>query len=345
MRAPAGAAPPERRQVCLVGCGVGGLIAAAVLRHHGHAPTLVVAPAPPADDRRALVLWSGALALLEDLGIDAVGGVTAAGTAARTWRSWDADGSRRVEHAPPGDPPLLAVDRARVREALRGDLPSACLRLSKTPVAVDPSPDGPVVTFDDGVRERFDAVIGADGRRSWVRRSVLGGAPRRSAGPTTWSFRSVAPLPPSTLLGAWGERRGLLLGPGARGRAVAGPGTDPASPTEAVRRIASSIPAPAVPDPDRLVDAARLDGHTGWARQWARTGVALLGDAAHAFAPALALGASLAVADAAALAAALWIAAHPPFGVPTAAAIAAVAAAAVRRAERRPSAGDPGRVG
>lgn len=321
MRARSGGRVTDGRQVCLVGGGVEGLTAAAVLRRRGHHPTVVVSPTRATDGRHELVLWSGAVALLDDLGLEAVGDALAGGTGVQAWRFRGTAGDRRRTLQAPvrgARPALLVVDRAGFREALRDDLPSGCLRVSKTPTAVEPTSEGPVVAFDDGVRERFDAVVGADGRRSWVRRTAFGGDPRRSHGTATWAFRAPAGAGARTTpVETWGPDWGLLLGPGALGRVVAA-GDAVTSFPRAIRRSTGALPERV--DPDAVGDAVRLADGVGWARRWARDGVALLGDAAHAFHPFLALGGSLAVADADALAAALGTDAPP---------------AALRRYERR----------
>jgi 2-polyprenyl-6-methoxyphenol hydroxylase-like FAD-dependent oxidoreductase len=296
-----GHAAPAGRQVCVVGGGLGGAAVAAFLRRRGHHPTVVSPPAPD-DGPHDCVLWPGAVALLDRLDLEAVDDALAAGIPVQTWRVQETpDGPRRDRRAPAGRSPVLAVDRDRLQGALRGGLPSASLRVSKTPTAVD---SGPVVEFADGVRERFDVVVGADGRRSWVCRAAFGGAPDRSPATATWSFRLPAgDAHGPALTETWGPDSGVLLGPGGRGRVVAAGVPEGGSLAGAVRR--SVPPAAGDFDPDAVEAPVRLPSETGWARRFAGDGVALLGDAAHAFHPALGIGASLAVGDAAVLAAEL----------------------------------------
>lgn len=284
-----------------MGDGVGGLTAAALLRRRGHDPT-VVSTTAPAGVSHALVLWRGALAVLDDL--DAVEETLADATAIGSWTVRDGDGERRHESGVGSrDPPLCVLDRARLRAALRDRLPPARLRVSKTPTAIEPAPSGPVVEFADGVSERFDLVVGADGRRSRVRAAAFRGDPLRSPDTTTWSFRAPSsPAGRGTLTDVWGPDSALLFGPSSspaglflsRGRAA-----DANSMTAALRRHAPALPGLV---PEDLDDAVRLDDRVGWASRWVADGVALLGDAAHAFHPCLALGGSLAVEAAGVLA-------------------------------------------
>lgn len=307
MRAPSGGGAAGR-QVCVVGDGVGGLAAAALLRRHGHHPTVVVAPPRTADGPHALALWSGAAAVLRALDLDAVDDALADGTGVRTWRVRAIDRDRRHDlRAPVGRAPLLAVDRDRIREALADGVPAARLRLSKTPAGIERTPDGPVVAFDDGVRERFDLVVGADGRRSWTRAAAFDGGDAPSRTTTTWAVRATA-RGRATLAEAWGPDAGLIAGPTGCGLVVVA-GADATSPGDALRRCARSIPGRV--DPDSVDDAVRVADGAGWAHRWAGDGVALLGDAAHAVHPALAVGGSLAIEDAHALASAL-AATRPP---------------------------------
>lgn len=303
MTTPPGAPAAGDRQVCVVGGGVGGLTAAALLSRRGHHPT-VVAPTVPAGVSHALSLWPGALAVLDDAFGDALDGATAV----ESWRVRVANGDRRHEAGvDSGTPPLRVLDRARFREALRGRLPPASLRVSKTPTAIDPDPSGPVVEFADGVRERFDLVVGADGRRSRVRAATFDGDPLRSPETTTWSFRApAAPAGYGTLTDVWGSDSALLLGPTRSPVGLflsTGRAGDAASLTDALRRSTPGLPRGL--SPGDLHDAVRLDDRVGWATRWVADGVALLGDAAHAVHPCLALGGSLAVEAAAVLAAEL----------------------------------------
>ena len=173
------------------------------------------------------------------------------------------------------------------------------------------------VDFADGTTATHDLVIGADGIHSSTRRSVFGGPDARLAGQVGWRF-VIDGHPGIDGWNAWlGRDRGFLaLGIG--GDRVYGVGdmrsTDGTDPTggdlEAFRQLFDGYPEPVPTILGRLRSAEDL-----WFSPfeevsppaWAKGRVVLLGDAAHATAPNMAEGASLAMEDALVLAEALSV--------------------------------------
>jgi 2-polyprenyl-6-methoxyphenol hydroxylase-like FAD-dependent oxidoreductase len=56
---------------------------------------------------------------------------------------------------------------------LLAGVPDVPVRWGQTPQAVTVEDDGVSVTLSDGIRDRYDLVLGADGLRSTVRRLVF----------------------------------------------------------------------------------------------------------------------------------------------------------------------------
>lgn len=183
------------RQVLVVGTGLAGLATAAACRERGFDPVVVGGAAP--DRPRVLTLWRPAPTLLEGLGLsDAL----SAGVPVQRWvlrtpcgtadESFVHDGSSRSA-------PCTRLRRRRVTDALAGSLPDGCVRSARTVSLIERGRSGPVVTFTDGVRERFDVVVGADGRDSRVRAAAVDapvgeseGGESASPGPAPGSFHA-----------------------------------------------------------------------------------------------------------------------------------------------------------
>jgi 2-polyprenyl-6-methoxyphenol hydroxylase-like FAD-dependent oxidoreductase len=294
----------DGRQVLVVGDGVGGLSAAAFLRERGLDPTVVAAtegpPGPEAVDR-CVVLWPTGVALLAELGATAE--LTPAAAEVGTWLLSAADGTvlDRLETAHRGDHPFLAVDRRRLRRTLRDRLPTNSIRVTKTPRSLRPDDGPPTVEFEDGVRERFDLVVGADGTDSWVRAAGFGGPEPTRWGTTTWAFRADGAGAPGTVGEAWGADAMVAVVPtaaGACGRLVTTT-DDPVAAADAFGRTFDRADHPVtggldVPGPDALVGAP---DRVLRADPWVTDRLALLGEAARSLPP-CSLEPSLAVEDA-----------------------------------------------
>jgi 2-polyprenyl-6-methoxyphenol hydroxylase-like FAD-dependent oxidoreductase len=186
------------------------------------------------------------------------------------------------------------------------------IRLETTVTALDQQDDGVTVTFSDGSRAHFDVVIGADGLHSKVRDLVFPDAPVPFfTGQTVW--RAVVPRPSS-------DEHDIAMYYGPRNKA----GVNPVSGTHMYVFLVENTPEITSPPreqwPDMIQEQlAEYGGIIGWARErmtdpekidrrplhailmpspWYRGRVVLIGDAAHATTPHLAMGALIAIEDA-----------------------------------------------
>jgi naringenin degradation protein FdeE len=191
----------------------------------------------------------------------------------------------------------------------------AKIRLATTVTSIEQSDDGVDVEFSDGTRSRYDLVVGADGLHSKVRELVFPDAPEPFfTGQTVW--RAVVPRP-----GDVSDDMGMYYGPRLKA------GCNPVSDDEMYIFVVENTPEVTRPPREQwpeMIQAllTEFEGIIAWARErmtdpekidrrplhaillpapWYRGRVLLIGDAAHATTPHLAMGAGIAIEDAAVL--------------------------------------------
>jgi 2-polyprenyl-6-methoxyphenol hydroxylase-like FAD-dependent oxidoreductase len=207
--------------------------------------------------------------------------------------------------------PTWAVHRAELSSVLRRATPSACLSLGVDVIDVQFG-DGAIATFSDASRAEFDLVVGADGVRSTVRRTLFGGGFVEYGGTCFWRTTLTRQVVQHAT-GLVGPAKSLGLIPlvGDRTHFAAQlrspvPIEDPQTGRRA--RLIERI-APLGPLAEEALDliTGDTDIHFSpieWVRPpaWGEGRAILIGDAAHSMAPTLALGGAMAIEDAVVLA-------------------------------------------
>lgn len=316
----------EAPHVAVVGAGIGGLTLALALRRRG----ITVEVHEQADRLRevgaAVALSANATRLLAGLGLAPALEQSAAEVGKLLYRHWR-DGHDIAAH-PMGPAyrtqfkgPYLGIHRAALQQILHsacGDIP---LRLNSRVTGVTGTPGTKRLELADGTTASADLVVGADGVHSTVRSCVTGAPdPRRYSG--TSGFRGLVPASAVPAL-TDPDAIQFWMGPGAHVlhypldrdgtinflAVLEGPRTwpattwrVPAAPGELADAFADWHPAVR-----QMVDAAQQSDR--WAlfgqeplRRWHRSGVVLIGDAAHAMLPHHGQGANQTVEDAVTLA-------------------------------------------
>ncbi|RSN07404.1 salicylate monooxygenase [Nonomuraea sp. WAC 01424] len=295
-------------RVIVAGAGVAGLAAARGLLAAGHDVEVYEEAPGPRTAGGSVTLWPGSTAILDELGI----GYANLGWRLETMESWTEDGrrlftvdltsaERRYGH------PCVHVARRELVAALAGDLPVVYGAGVEHAV-----PERAEARLADGRTVRGDVLVGADGRRSAVRRALWGDDPATLSGWVTWQGFTTAPT------SLTGERRAVMIAgrrelcgliPAGGGRLLwwfdvqASPGgpfwkDDP----DVVRRLRERFggwadPVPTVLETMNEIDFFPHHRHTIPAI-WGKGPTTLAGDAAHTMPPTMAQGANQALEDA-----------------------------------------------
>lgn len=309
-------------RVIIIGSGIAGLSTAIALRKVG-IESVVYDRSPELREVGAgISLWANALKALNHLGaMDAVRKIAQP----LVLSEFRLDEGRKVkasflanqfERAVGYSPIGAMVHRADLVLALAGFLPPNVARYGFECVKVDHWGDRVAVGFANGHSDEADAVVGADGVKSFVRTAIFGREEPRYAGYTCW--RGLCPRPASVepgYLGEWwgrGKRFGIttLTNGLSYWFAVqnASPGQYPADNLSVVEGLFKGWAHPvsemiSSTPPDRLIQGDILDRPP--TRTWSKGRVGLVGDAAHPTTPNLGQGGCMAIEDAVALARAM----------------------------------------
>jgi 2-polyprenyl-6-methoxyphenol hydroxylase-like FAD-dependent oxidoreductase len=290
----------------VVGAGIGGLATAIALERAGVEP-IVIERAPQLHEAGfGLVVSANAVTALRLLGLR--DRVAARGTRVR-----------RAEIRNPRAELLTLIDyealgwetygilRAELQQAMLEMAPADRLRLGTT--CIDATEDGQVL-LDGADPVIADVVVGADGIRSAVRRSLFGEEPLRYGGHRAWraGTRFDDERVRDRFVEVWGVGGGFGFGPAGPGRvywycfeAVPEGAPAPERPRdEFLRRYGAWLdPIPALiesTEPDAIEPTFTYDRPPR--RTWGRGRVTLLGDAAHPMKPNIGQGAAQALEDA-----------------------------------------------
>ena len=296
--------------VLIVGGGIAGLALAGFLRRRDVEPTVVERADEWGRVGWGIGLWGNGIRVLSALGV--ADSVLEAGTSPDAFAVRAGGGERLAEVEIPGRETFLAVHRADLHAALREAVPDRLVRMETTPESSERTGDDARVALSDGSRERYDAVVGADGVHSTVREQCFedGSWTLEDRGTAVWSFwlpEDANVEPPGATTSVWGTGTEAFVGDvGGRGLVNLATRMDPAE----------------TPDPPALDRLEGVAAGVGWrlpafvdaidertdvffdrnravdVERWHRDRVCLIGDAAHAVHPISGMGAALALEDA-----------------------------------------------
>lgn len=317
------------REVLIAGAGLGGLTAAAALTLAGHRVSVFEQAPQLGEVGAGIQISANAARVLDAIGVlDRVEAVSAVPNEYR-FRMFD-DGET-LQTIPLGKGyrdrhgvPYLTVHRADLHAVLAErvlELAPDCVHLGHRVTGFVEEEGGVTLSFDGHADRRGDALIGADGIKSVVRRAVLGDTPAQYTGDVVW--RVVVPtevLPEEfrpTTVDIWvGPRRHAVTYP-LRGGTL----TNLVGCVEfdGLEDEGWTTPRPWAemradfegwnPMISAIIEAAPRDECYRWAlrihppaKGWTSGRVTLLGDAAHPTLPYMAQGAAMSIEDGAVLA-------------------------------------------
>lgn len=308
----------QLERILVIGGGVGGLAAGALLAQRGF--DVQLAERKPAFDVQGVGLGQPANALRALRAVGVLEDVNAAGFQFEHFRIYDHNRELIVDHRfLLGDDEVPAVTALPRRDLHRILLAAAegagCqVRLGREPARLAERGDAVEVAFEDGTAETFDLVVGFDGFRSWTRRQLFGNAYEPVySGYAAW--RLIVERPPEV------DAMEFYQGPGSKTgvmpltpermylfhiRPESGEWQDPARFHELLRQRLSGYGGVAAKVRERLsaddeifyspLEPLFVDA------PWYRGRVAIAGDAAHTYPPHMTQGAAMALEDAVVLA-------------------------------------------
>jgi 2-polyprenyl-6-methoxyphenol hydroxylase-like FAD-dependent oxidoreductase len=304
-------------RILIVGGGIAGLAMTRALHQVGLVGEIVERSPGPRVVGAGIYLPGNGMAALARLGLAEA--VAASGAVVERRRVFDERGRGLIDFDEAGlwrdVARPIALDRATLHRHLAQGAAEAPMRFGVAVAGLEDDGHQVRVRFEDGSAGAYDLVIGADGIHSIVRHEVFGGPAARLVGQVGWRF-VIDGHPGIDGWNGWlGPDRGFLaLGIGGDRVYCVGDirSNDGADPTggdlDAFRRLFDGYPEP-VPT---LLGRLRFADESWFSPfeevsppTWTKGRVVLIGDAAHASAPNMAEGASLAIEDALVLAACL----------------------------------------
>jgi len=297
------------RDVLIVGAGLAGLSAAAMLQAHGFEVQVI--------ERKKALQAAGAGITLHPNARTALGGLDAAvarhGAEIHEQVVEDQEGVRsRLAWDTVWDGSLpLGIARGVLAERLYSVLEPDTVAFSTHPVDLVQRADAVEVRLSNKITDRYRLVLGADGIRSWVRSHAVDPAIEpRYLGQVYW--RTVVPAEGALAFADWHVWRsgphyagGLPVGHGCahfflQMAAEEIPETDPSGLRDLFRRTAAEFPEQLGEIADGLEGESLhfTAASTLSASRWAVGRVGLLGDAVHALSPASTQGGAMAIEDA-----------------------------------------------
>lgn len=308
----------ENQNILIIGGGIGGLTAAIALAKAGH--RIVIAEKDPAWAVYGvgIIQQANVVRAMKQLGI--INDYLEAGFGFDFVEVYIPTGQRVARIPSPqlvdGLPANVGIGRRRLHEVLgkRAKQAGAEVRLGLTADAIDDDGEGVTVTFSDGIRERFDLVIGADGLYSKTRGQIFPDAPvPEFTGQSVWRY-NFTKAPDLDCLRAYDGPIGVGLVPLASDLMYMFVTTpEPGNPRYPLDGLAAAMRSKLTGQPAAIAELAEqiavdkdvvykplewllVDG------DWHKGRVVLLGDAVHATTPHLGQGAGMAIEDALVLA-------------------------------------------
>jgi 2-polyprenyl-6-methoxyphenol hydroxylase-like FAD-dependent oxidoreductase len=308
-----GSAP---RHILIAGAGIGGLTLASALRKAGLSATVFERAEALRPVGAGITVQMNAMAALRTIGLaDAVAEAGATLSSAATLRPSGQTLARMAfdELQREFGVPMIAIHRARLQAVLLAQ--AGEVQTGRAVKGLREEGQQVTVELSDGSTATGDLLVGADGLHSVVRREVLGDAPLRYSGYTSWRgiVKAASLVQPGSTSETWGPgaRFGIVpIGHGevywfATANAPAGgkdePGQARAHLLERFRGWHAPITALLEATSEENIVRTDINDRPP-VTHWSKGHVTLLGDAAHPMTPNMGQGGCQAIEDAVVLA-------------------------------------------
>ncbi|TFL15653.1 salicylate 1-monooxygenase [Pusillimonas caeni] len=165
--------------IAIIGAGIGGLTLAAALRRFGIASTIYEQAEKFGPVGAGIQLTANSVKALAGLGLQERLLENGFCPELGLNRQWDTGEITNTLEMGPGlaaryGAPDIALHRSVLHDALAAKLDAGTIRLGKRLKEITQNREGVALTFEDGEAVHADAVVGADGLHSVVRRAALG---------------------------------------------------------------------------------------------------------------------------------------------------------------------------
>ena len=197
-------------KIAIVGCGLGGLVAAIAARRAGFEVAIYEQAHSLGEVGAGIQVGPNAVKVLRALGREeglARFGALPEHHVGRSWKSGRVlfKSATRKACIERFGAPFYQVQRSDLHAYLRSSLPQDTIRLNKRCIGIDSAQHAARVSFADGTSEQADVVVGADGIHSTVRAALFGPGKPRFTGVICWRGQvpasRLAPglIPPDSL--------------------------------------------------------------------------------------------------------------------------------------------------
>lgn len=181
----------KTERILIVGGGVAGLMCKNRLEYLGYTPILVEKADVLRSDGAGILLGANVLKIFRECALEeplmeyaqSLDEIMLYDQRGRTLGRFDLEKIKEATTYP-----TVAVHRKRLHEILLNSVDFSTIRLSHKVIKIVEQDSALRVTYENGISEEYDYVIGADGLRSSIRELYVGHVPLRDSGYVCWRF-------------------------------------------------------------------------------------------------------------------------------------------------------------